>query len=278
MTGGADDHRIEQDWRSYSEEEHRVWRTLFQRQAKLLPGRAADEFMEGLARFAVASDEIPDFEWLSGMLMEATGWRVIAVPGLVPDDVFFAHLAARRFPAARFIRRPDQLDYIEEPDVFHDVFGHVPLLFNPVFANFMEAYGRAGLAAGDLGVLHRLARLYWYTVEFGLIRRQEGLRIYGAGIVSSHSESVFALDDTSPNRVMFDLGRVMRTDYRIDDFQETYFVVDEYEALFRAVDRDLTPVYQALGGSRDLRPCDIDATDDVLTHGTGAYAAAACMA
>lgn len=278
MTGGANDHRIEQDWRSYSEAEHRVWRTLFRRQAGLLPGRAADEFMEGLARFEVASDEIPDFDWLSDMLMDATGWRVIAVPGLVPDDVFFAHLAARRFPAARFIRRADQLDYIEEPDVFHDVFGHVPLLFNPVFANFMEAYGRAGLAAADQGVLHRLARLYWYTVEFGLIRRPEGLRIYGAGIVSSRSESVFALDDMSPNRVMFDLGRVMRTDYRIDDFQETYFVVDDYETLFRAVDRDLTPVYQDLGRSRDLRPSDIDPADTVLTRGTGVYAASSKVA
>src|SRR5262249_19921086 len=153
---------------------------------------------------------------LNAVLESATGWRIVAVPGLVPDAVFFAHLAQRRFPSTRFIRRRDQLDYLEEPDIFHDICGHVPLLMNPVFADYMQAYGQGGLKASRLGHLRHLARLYWYTVEFGLIATPAGLRIYGSGILSSAGESVYCLDDPRPLRLGFALERVMRTRYVID--------------------------------------------------------------
>jgi len=188
---------------------------LFGRQHDILRDRAAPEFLHGLKGLGIAADGIPDFERLSEVLHAATGWRIVAVPGLVTDDVFFAHLANRRFPATRFIRGRDQLDYLQEPDVFHDVYGHVPLLLNPVFADYLEAYGRGGLKAFDLG---GLAWLYWYTVEFGLIRTPAGLRIYGSGIVSSKGEPIYCLESAKPKRVAFDLMRIMRTDYRIDDY------------------------------------------------------------
>jgi phenylalanine-4-hydroxylase len=200
---------------------------------------------------------------------------VVAVPGLVPDDVFFEHLANRRFVAGQFIRRPDQLDYLQEPDVFHDVFGHVPMLAHPVFADYMQAYGQGGLRAQKFNAIHKLARLYWYTVEFGLIRSGEGLGIYGAGIVSSRGESIFALDDPSPNRIAFDMERVMRTDYRIDDYQQTYFVIDSFEQLLRAtLDTDFAPLYARLEGLPDLAVTDILPEDRVITRGTQDYALA----
>jgi len=273
-TSTRNDFTIEQDWERYTPAEHGIWRTLFERQARLLPGRAADEYVAGLEGFGMAADGIPDFRRLNDVVEPVTGWRIVAVPGLVPDDVFFDHLANKRFPSTCFIRTPEELDYIQEPDVFHDVFGHVPLLLNPVFADFMQAYGRAGLAALGAGALHRLARLYWYTVEFGLIATADGLRIYGAGIVSSPAETVFSLESPSPNRVGFELERLMRIDYRIDDFQETYFVIDDYATLFAALDRDLRGVYPRVALKRDLAPGEIARDDHVLTRGTGAYAAA----
>ncbi len=272
LAGRRDDHTIPQDWHAYTADEHAIWSRLFARQSDLLPGRASALFLAGLDRFRMAATGIPEFKRLNDILRAATGWQVVAVPGLVPDDVFFAHLAARRFPAARFIRRADQLDYIEAPDVFHDVFGHVPMLLDPNYGDFMQAYGRAGIAADGVGLLKRLARLYWYTVEFGLMSTPAGLRIFGAGIVSSPAESVFALDDPSPNRIRFDLKRVMRTNYRIDDFQETYFVIDDTAALIDAVNRDLTPAFAQLAHLPDLTPRDVLADDVVLTRGTGAYA------
>lgn len=207
--------------------------------------------------------------------MKATGWQVVAVPGLVPDDVFFDHLANRRFVAGRFIRKPEEIDYLQEPDVFHDVFGHVPMLAHPVFADYMEAYGRGGQRANGMGALTNLARLYWYTVEFGLIRYDEGLRIYGAGIVSSASESVFSLEDASPNRIGFDLMRVMRTDYRIDDFQQSYFVIDSFEDLLRqTLETDFAPLYATLAGQDAIAPEDVLPDDHVDHLGTQAYASA----
>jgi phenylalanine-4-hydroxylase len=201
-----------------------------------------------------------------------TGWSVVAVPGLVPDEVFFDHLANRRFPAGRFIRGADQLDYLQEPDVFHDVFGHVPMLTDPVFADYMQAYGEGGLKALGRGQLHNLARLYWYTVEFGLLDTPQGLRIYGAGIVSSHAESIFALDDPSPNRQGFDLERVMRTPYRIDDFQQVYFVIPSLQALLDATLADFGALYARLRSARDI-PIEAVLPDDrVFTRGTQAYA------
>jgi len=249
----TNDWTIAQNWSAYTPEQHATWDTLFARQASLLPGRVAPEFLAGLDMLRLSKPGIPDFDELSDRLMKATGWQVVAVPGLVPDDVFFDHLANRRFVAGNFIRRPDQLDYLQEPDVFHDVFGHVPLLANPVFADYMQAYGIGGQRANGLGAIRNLARLYWYTVEFGLINSADGLRIYGAGIASSHGESIYALDDPSPNRIGFDLRRIMRTLYRIDDFQQVYFVIDSFEALLETtLNTDFGPLYAELAQAADL--------------------------
>lgn len=274
----APDWTIPQDWHSYSAEEHAVWDRLFARQAEMLPARVVPAFMDGLDVLRMTKPGIPDFDELNERLSRATGWQVVAVPGLVPDEMFFEHLANRRFVAGRFIRTPEQLDYLQEPDIFHDVFGHVPLLVHPVFADYMQAYGEGGLRAAKLGMIEALSRLYWYTVEFGLIREGSDLRLYGAGIVSSYGESVFALDDVSPNRIGFDLERVMRTRYRIDDYQQNYFVIDSFEDLLRQTrDADLGPIYDRL---RDLDVIDVGnllPTDQVLHVGTQAYAnARAC--
>lgn len=267
------DFTIDQSWTAYSKADHSVWNTLYERQMDVLPGRAASDFMSGLEALNLHRGGIPNFEEISEELRALTGWSVVAVPGLVPDAVFFDHLANRRFPAGNFIRNADQLDYIQEPDVFHDVFGHVPMLTNPVFADYMEAYGKGGLRSLRYDALKNLAALYWYTVEFGLIQTAEGIRIYGAGIVSSKSESIFALEDPSPNRIGFDLERLMATDYRIDDFQQTYFVIESYEELFKAtVERDFGPIYERIGGGYSHTPEDITPRDVVINVGTQEYA------
>lgn len=265
------DHVIPQDWRRYSEAEHATWRALFERQMRLLPGRAAPAFLSGLERLSIMAEGIPAFEHLNARLEAATDWRLVAVPGLVPDAVFFEHLANRRFPATRFIRTPEQMDYLQEPDVFHDVFGHVPMLMLPVFADYMQAYGEGGLKALKLGALERLARVYWYTVEFGLVSLPEGLRIYGSGIVSSRTESVFSLEDPSPNRIAFDLRRVLRTRYRIDDLQEVYFAIEGFEPLLELARIDFAPLYCELADLPDLAPGALSASDRVISRGSGAY-------
>ena len=265
------DWTIDQGWERYTAAEHAVWKTLFERQTKLLLGRACDEFVAGMRDLPIGAEQIPDFLRLSDVLMKRTGWQVVAVPGLVPDDVFFEHLANRRFPSGQFIRKPHELDYLEEPDVFHDVFGHVPMLMNPAIADYIQAYGLGGLRAKKLGLLDKLARVYWYTVEFGLVRQRDGLRIYGAGIASSRTESVFALDDPSPNRIAFDLERVMRTRYRIDDFQETYFVIRDLDALLELAAIDFGPVYQRVQAKSDYEPGTVLATDELISRGTGTY-------
>jgi phenylalanine-4-hydroxylase len=271
--GAGADWTIAQDWDRYTPQDHATWDTLFARQVKLLPGRASDAYLRGLDALQLSESGIPNFEELSQRLMKLTGWQVVAVPGLVPDAVFFDHLANRRFVAGNFIRRPDQLDYLQEPDVFHDVFGHVPMLADPVFADYLAAYGRGGNRALELGALKQLARLYWYTVEFGLIAEPEGLRIYGSGIVSSYAESQFALDDPSPNRIGFDLKRVMRTDYRIDDFQQNYFVIPSFDALLRlTIETDFAPLYERLLAMPDIPVAAILPEDDVITHGTQKHA------
>ncbi len=271
--GAASDWTIPQNWSAYTAEQHATWDTLFARQARLLPGRVTPEFIAGLDVLRLSKPGIPDFAELSERLMKTTGWQVVAVPGLVPDAVFFDHLANRRFVSGNFIRRPDQLDYLQEPDVFHDVYGHVPLLADPVFADYLQAYGVGGQRANGLGAIRNLARLYWYTVEFGLVKSAQGLRIYGAGIASSHSESIFALDDPSPNRLGFDLRRIMRTLYRIDDFQQVYFVIDSFEALLEAtLNTDFGPLYQDLAGAGDLAADAIEADDRIYTRGTQAHA------
>ena len=262
--GSALDWTIDQNWQAYSDAEHARWTALYERQMELLPGRACDAFMQGLDRLDLHGEGIPDFKRLNEGLSALTGWTIVAVPGLVPDVVFFDHLANRRFPSGNFIRRQDQFDYISEPDVFHDVFGHVPLLADPVFGDYMQAYGKGGLRALGLHNLDALARLYWYSVEFGLIATPDGLRIYGAGILSSPGESCFALDSAKPNRIGFDLTRIMRTLYKIDDFQETYFVINSFEQLFAATQQDFGPIYEGLVGLPDLGTRDVLAGDSLI--------------
>lgn len=265
------DWTIDQGWARYTQEEHGVWRTLFERQSKLLPGRACDEFIRGMQDLPIGPEQIPDFEQMSKVLKKRTGWEVVAVPGLVPDEVFFEHLANRRFPAGQFIRKPHELDYLEEPDVFHDVFGHVPMLMNPVIADYIQAYGEGGLRAYRLGVLEKLARVYWYTVEFGLVQQSDGLRIYGAGIASSASETRFSVESDSPNRVRFELERVMQTNYRIDDFQETYFVLGHLDELLELAKIDFAPIYDRLKGAPEHGAGAVLPSDSVVTRGTLAY-------
>lgn len=268
------DWTIDQSWERYTPAEHAVWKLLFERQSRLLPGRACDEFVQGMRDLPIGPEQIPEFHHLSEVLMQRTGWSIVAVPGLLPDEVFFEHLANRRFPAGQFIRRPDQLDYIEEPDVFHDVFGHVPMLMNPHLADFIQAYGEGGLRAQKLGMLDKLARVYWYTVEFGLVKQSDGLRIYGAGIASSGAETLFALENASPHRIEFDLERVMRTRYRIDDFQEIYFVIDNLQQLLALASTDFGPIYQRIDGLPEYQPGTNLASDSVITCGSGHYHAA----
>ena len=262
--GANTDWTVPQNWGRFSADEHAMWDTLFTRQTAMLPGRAADAFLRGIDVLKLSRPGIPDYRELKAQLMAATGWQIVAVPGLVPDAVFFDHLANRRFPAGNFIRTPEQSDYLQEPDVFHDVFGHVPMLADPVFADYMVAYGKGGLRSLGFGALDHLARLYWYTVEFGLIKQPNGLRIYGAGIVSSYAESIFALEDPRPNRIAFDLLRVMRTHYRIDDFQQNYFVISSIDELLNVtVERDFASLYARLDKLPDIAAREVLA-DDVL--------------
>jgi phenylalanine-4-hydroxylase len=265
------DFTIDQDWASYTPAEHDRWDRLFRRSQGVLQHRACDAFLAAMNALQLSESGIPDLKKLSDRLEKITGWRVVPVAELVPDDIFFDHLANRRFPAGAFIRPEAQMDYLQEPDVFHDVFGHVPLLANPVFADFMQAYGNGGRRALDLGCLKNLARLYWYTVEFGLIRDAGGLRIFGAGIMSSMTESVFALEDPSPHRVAFDLERIMRTDYIIDDFQQTYFVIDGFQSLLDECYRDFGPLYARIGAASEIAPDELIDSDRIVNRGTLAY-------
>lgn len=260
-----DDFSIDQCWDEYTVDEHAVWDLLYARQSDLLQDRAAPEFLAGLESLELSRSGIPNLKRLNPALKAMTGWEIVMVPHLVPDDVFFTHLANRRFPAGRFIRKRDQLDYLQEPDVFHDIFGHVPMLANPIFADYMQAYGKGGLRALDHGTLKNLARLYWYTVEFGLIKSSKGLRIYGAGIVSSAGESRYALEDDSPLRIDFDLERIMRTEYEIDKFQKSYFVIDSYEQLFDATQQDFAAIYERLAANKTTFATDqVTPGDSVL--------------
>ena len=262
---------VEQPWDGYSTDDHATWATLYARQREVLVGRASDEFLRAQDAMGMTPDRIPKYAELNAVLEAATGWRLIGVEGLLPELDFFDHLANRRFPVTWWIRRPDQIDYIEEPDLFHDLFGHVPLLMNPVFADYMAAYGRGGVKAHAIGpdALQNLTRLYWYTVEFGLIRQADGLRIYGSGIVSSGGESRHALESPAPNRIGFDLERIMRTRYRIDSYQKTYFVIDSFEQLMDATAPDFTPIYARLAEQGSIPAGTVLDTDKVYQRGTG---------
>jgi phenylalanine-4-hydroxylase len=237
------DYATEQRWDAYSADAHALWRRLYARQMKLVPRYACDAYLRSLGALDVAQG-IPRFDDVSTALHAATGWRLVAVPGLIPDLVFFEHLANRRFPVTCWLRRPEEFDYIVEPDVFHDFFGHVPLLFDPVYADYMQAYGKGGVKAARLDALTFLARLYWYTVEFGLMRTPQGLRVYGAGILSSGGEIVYAIESPQPRRIVFDLERLLRTEYRIDRFQDTYFVIGDFAQLIADTAPDFTALYE----------------------------------
>jgi len=237
------DYSCEQAYSSYTAADHDTYRRLYARQVQQLPGLACEEFIAAVQLLG-APECIPHFDAVSERLMRATGWQVVGVPGLIPEEAFFALLAARKFPVTDWIRRPEEFDYVVEPDVFHDLFGHVPLLFNPVFANYMQAYGAGGLKASLLDACELLARLYWYTVEFGLIATPAGLRAYGAGILSSAGELRHSVTSTQPRRIAFELPRLMRTKYRIDSYQASYFVIRSFDELFAATAPDFTPVYR----------------------------------
>jgi phenylalanine-4-hydroxylase len=262
---------IEQPWSTYSATDHQVWAQLFERQQGILAGRASEAFLTAQRAMHMSAHEIPKFDDLNVTLRAATGWELIGVQGLLPELDFFDHLAHRRFPVTWWIRKPDQMDYLSEPDLFHDLFGHVPLLMNPVFADYMQAYGRGGVKAHGIGpeALANLTRLYWYTAEFGLIRDPDGLRIYGSGILSSKGESIHCLESDAPNRIGFDLERIMRTRYRIDTYQKTYFVIDSFEQLFEATQPDFAPIYARLAQQDSIPAGDVLDTDRVFNRGTG---------
>ena len=263
---------VEQPWSSYSRADHATWAALFERQRNVLKDRACREFIGNQQRFGMTPDAIPRFDELNEVLAKATGWTLIGVEGLLPELAFFEHLANRRFPVTWWIRKPEQIDYIAEPDLFHDLFGHVPLLLNPMFADYMAAYGRGGVKAHGIGAeaLVNLTRLYWYTVEFGLIKQDDGLRIYGSGIVSSKGESIHCLESPIPNQIGFDLKRIMQTRYRIDTYQKTYFVIDSFEQLMDATRPDFRPIYADLAEQPSTRAGDVLASDHVFHRGTGA--------
>jgi phenylalanine-4-hydroxylase len=233
----------------------------------LAPRYACDEFVDTLRDLDFGAG-IPRFDRVNEKLVKATNWRLVAVPGLLPDLTFFEHLANRRFPVTVWLREPHEFDYIVEPDIFHDFYGHVPMLFNPVFADYIQAYGRGGIKAHELGAIEMLARLYWYTVEFGLIDTPKGLRTYGAGILSSGGELPYCIDSADPNRIGFDLMRIMQTGYKIDTFQETYFVIRDFGELFEATAPDFTPYYAALRGRELIAPSSVLPTDRVYHRGT----------
>lgn len=259
-----DDYTCEQDWAAYTAADHDTYRRLYERQSALLPGLACDTFIRALPSLGV-KDHIPRFEDINARLRPATGWEIVAVPGLIPERPFFELLAHRRFPVTDWMRSPEEFDYIVEPDVFHDLFGHVPLLFDPVFADYVQRYGQGGLKAHDLGAGELLSRLYWYTIEFGLIRQADGLRAYGAGILSSPGELQHSVRAPGVQRIALDLLRCMRTRYKIDDYQATYFVIDSFEQLFDMTAPDFTPLYEAVRSAGELAADAQIASDSVIT-------------
>jgi phenylalanine-4-hydroxylase len=262
--GAAPDWTIPQRWSDYTAAEHDIWNLLFKRQVEQLQDRVVPAFNRGIQALGLAPDGIPRFETLNKRLQRLTGWTVLPVPGIVPEDIFFHHLAHRQFVAGRFIRTAAQLDYLEEPDVFHDVFGHVPLLADPAYANYMQAYGEAGVRAQAGPVLVQLARLYWFTVEFGLMRDENTLRIFGAGILSSNGESEYALVSPVPLRIGFEVRRTMRTEYLIDSFQKNYFVIDSFADLVKlTAEADFTDIYRELASVPTI-PAGVKMPNDVL--------------
>ena len=221
----------------YSDAEHAVWQTLIERQLKLLDGRACQEYLDGIEQLALPHDRIPQLHEVNRILEATTGGQVARVPALIPFQTFFELLASKRFPVATFIRTPEELDYLQEPDIFHEIFGHCPLLTNPWFAEFTHTYGQLGLKASKEERVY-LARLYWMTIEFGLVETPTGRRIYGGGILSSPKETLYSLSD-EPEHQAFDVVEAMRTPYRIDILQPVYFVLPELKRLFDVAHEDI---------------------------------------
>jgi len=282
----------------YTRAEHGRWRLLFENQRRMLPDRACKDFMTGFGRLEhLFRDGIPSFDDINAILEPATGWTVVPAPALIPDHLFFWHLANRRYPAGAFIRggQPqtpkvirankgcapehveytaveDDLFYLQEPDIFHDIFGHTPMLMNPFFADYIQAYGAGGRRAITFNRLKNFGAIYWYTVEFGLIEEEGALRVYGAGILSSPDETLFSLYSDSPHRIRMTPERVMRTDYVISDFQDTYFVVDSIKALYESTaGRDFTPIYEKLPAGFTYATTALLDTDVVVTEGRQVY-------
>jgi len=258
----------------YTAEDQEVWQYLYDRQMKLMPDYACQTYLDALKDMPINPDRIPRFEEINESLYAATGWELVPVPGLIPAHTFFTHLATKAFPVTHWMRPKDRIDYLQEPDLFHDLFGHVPLLTNPIFAQYLAAFGRGGCRAfrmGDARYLENLTRLYWYTVEFGLMKEADKIKIYGAGILSSPGEVVFSVDSPSPNRIGFNMKRMMQTDFIISDYQQTYWVIDSFDQLFDATKPDFKPIYKELEGHPIYRPDEIIESDTVLHTGTGDY-------
>lgn len=263
------DYTFDFNRKQYSDDDHAVWHLLCDRMKPLLKGRACDEYLQALDDLGILTQGgIPDFERISDLLEKKTGWRLVTVPGLIPGEIFLGHLSRRRFPVTWWIRGRNQLDYLQEPDVFHDLFGHVPLLNDPVFADYMQLFGQGAVKAEKLGCSTFITRLYWFTVEFGLINTKDGLRIYGSGIVSSAKETVYAVESQTPNRLGFDLLRIMRSQYYIDDVQKTYFVIDSFEQLFEATKPDFIPYYEELKSLPDIPVGQLLPDDRIITRGS----------
>jgi len=270
------DYTFDFDPKDYTDSDHAMWKTLCARQKPLLKGRACEEYLDGVKRMGIFEDGgIPDWRKISDMLKKRTNWELVVVPGLVPGPIFLGHLAERRFPVTWWIRPPEKIDYLQEPDIFHDFFGHVPMLAHPIFADYMQQFGLGALKADSLGAFEFIGRLYWFTVEFGLINTKDGLRIYGSGIVSSKTESIYSVESPVPNRVGFDLMRMMRSDYYIHDVQKTYFVIDSFEQLFEETKPDFTPLYSTLRTLPLIPNGALMPGDKILTRGTTTADAAA---
>jgi phenylalanine-4-hydroxylase len=270
------DYTFDFDPADYTAEDHAMWAKLCARQKPLLKGRACDEYMDGVNRLGIfEGNQIPDWRKISDMLKKRTNWELVVVPGLVPGPIFLGHLANRKFPITWWIRPPEKMDYLQEPDIFHDLFGHVPMLAHPVFADYVQQFGKGAVKADNLGAFDFISRLYWFTVEFGLINTKDGLRIYGSGIVSSKTESVYSLESPVPNRVRFDVMRMMRSDYYIHDVQKTYFVIDSFEQLFNETKPDFTPHYEKLRKLQLIPNGALMQTDKIITRGTTTPDAAA---
>ncbi|MBE1525584.1 phenylalanine-4-hydroxylase [Sphingopyxis sp. OAS728] len=256
--GVAANWTMPQNWAAFTAKQHETWRTLFDRQSVALEGYACRSFRDGLGILHKLKPGVPDFAELNALLKPASGWEVVAVPGWIPNEPFFEHLANKRFPAANFVRPPEQIAYSEEPDMFHDIFGHIPMLTDPAFSDFLVAYGEAGLRAEKLGASDFLGRLWLYTVEFGLVVEDGELRAFGGGLMSSFAETISALTAPGPQRIWLDIERVMRTRYNFDEYQQTYFVVAGFEDLLRATEEtDFASIYRKIAGEPALEPGDV---------------------